>query len=48
MAYYNGPDNSKAFSEFKADDSAHLKLLYCIDMLNEGGGTLMILMVLYF
>lgn len=36
MAYYNGPDNSKAFSEFKADDSAHLKLLYCIDMLNEG------------
>lgn len=36
MAYYNDPNNSKAFRDFKADDSAHLKLLYCIDMLNEG------------
>lgn len=24
------------FARFKADDSRHLKLLYCIDMLNEG------------
>lgn len=36
MAYYNDPENSKAFKEFKADNSNHLKLLYCIDMLNEG------------
>jgi len=35
-AYYNDPENSKAFKEFKADNSNHLKLLYCIDMLNEG------------
>ena len=35
-AYSNDPETSKAFSEFKADQSDHLKLLYCIDMLNEG------------
>ena len=34
--YYNDPENSKAFKEFKADNSNHLKLLYCIDMLNGG------------
>lgn len=34
--YYDNPENSKAFAEFKADDSAHLRLLFCIDMLNEG------------
>ena len=26
----------KAFAAFKADNNAHLKLLFCIDMLNEG------------
>jgi len=26
----------KAFAAFKADHSSHLKLLYCIDMFNEG------------
>lgn len=36
MAYSEDPGTSKAFAEFKADDSAALKLLFCIDMLNEG------------
>ena len=35
-AYSNDPETSKAFADFKADKSEHLKLLYCIDMLNEG------------
>ncbi len=35
-AYSDDPATSQAFAEFKADESAHLKLLYCIDMLNEG------------
>ena len=35
-AYSNDPATSKAFSAFKADVSKHLKLLYSIDMLNEG------------
>jgi len=35
-AYSNDPETSKAFADFKADTSNHLKLLYCIDMLNEG------------
>ena len=35
-AYSSDPETSQAFASFKADDSAHLKLLYCIDMLNEG------------
>lgn len=35
-AYSNDPATSKAFSDFKADVSEHLKLLYSIDMLNEG------------
>lgn len=35
-AYSSDPETSKAFENFKADDSNHLKLLYCIDMLNEG------------
>ncbi len=30
------PETSKAFAAFKADESAHLKLLFCVDMLNEG------------
>lgn len=34
--YSNNPDTSEAFAAFKADTSNHLKLLYCIDMLNEG------------
>ena len=36
VAYSNDPETSKAFLSFKDDCSAHLKLLYCIDMLNEG------------
>lgn len=34
--YSDDPTASKSFSEFKADTSEHLKLLYCIDALNEG------------
>lgn len=30
------PSTDKAFADFKADSSDHLKLLFCIDMLNEG------------
>ena len=30
------PSTDKAFTDFKADSSDHLKLLFCIDMLNEG------------
>ena len=36
MAYSEDPGTSKAFVEFKADSSSALKLLFCIDMLNEG------------
>lgn len=35
-AYSEDPESSKAFAAFKADTSGHLKLLFCIDMLNEG------------
>lgn len=35
-AYSDDPGTSQAFSDFKADNSGHLKLLFCIDMLNEG------------
>lgn len=35
-AYSNDPETSAAFHEFKHDTSSHLKLLFCIDMLNEG------------
>lgn len=35
-AFSDNPETSTAFAEFKADNSGHLKLLYCIDMLNEG------------
>lgn len=35
-AYSDDPETDKAFADFKADTSDHLKLLYCIDMLNEG------------
>ena len=35
-AYSDDPATSRAFADFKADESGHLKLLYCIDMLNEG------------
>lgn len=35
-AYSDNPETSQAFSDFKTDDSEHLKLLFCIDMLNEG------------
>ncbi len=34
--YSEEPDTSKEFADFKADASRHLKLLFCIDMLNEG------------
>lgn len=30
------PETSRAFTEFKEDRSEHLKLLFCVDMLNEG------------
>ena len=36
-AYSEDPETSEAIRAFKADtDAAHLKLLFCIDMLNEG------------
>ncbi|MDE7212110.1 MAG: Helicase associated domain protein, partial [Lachnospiraceae bacterium] len=35
-AYSDDPATSAEFEAFKADTSGHLKLLYCIDMLNEG------------
>ena len=34
--YSDDPSASKSFHDFKADNSEHLKLLYCIDALNEG------------
>ncbi len=34
--YASDPEASKEFAAFKADDGDHLKLLFCIDMLNEG------------
>lgn len=35
-ALSDDPATDKAFAAFKADTSNHLKLLFCIDMLNEG------------
>ena len=35
-AYSDDPETDTAFAAFKTDSSEHLKLLYCIDMLNEG------------
>ena len=34
--YSDDPETDSAFKDFKADDSNHLRLLFCIDMLNEG------------
>ena len=36
QVYSEEPTAEKSFRAFKADESDHLKLLYCIDMLNEG------------
>lgn len=35
-AYASDPETSQAFAAFKADEGPALKLLFCIDMLNEG------------
>lgn len=35
-AYAEDPATDQAFADFKTDTSRHLKLLFCIDMLNEG------------
>ena len=35
-SYASDPEASKEFAAFKADKGEHLKLLFCIDMLNEG------------
>ena len=35
-AYSLDPTTEQAFEKFKKDESDHLKLLFCIDMLNEG------------
>ena len=35
-AYSEDAESSKAFDAFRSDSSSHLKLLLCIDMLNEG------------
>ena len=34
--YSDQAESSKEFESFKEDESGHLKLLFCIDMLNEG------------
>lgn len=34
--YADSPKAEKEFEQFQTDESHHLKLLYCIDMLNEG------------
>ncbi len=34
--YSDDPETSREFAEFKSDCSDNLKLLFCIDMLNEG------------
>lgn len=34
--YSDSAESSKEFKQFKTDESDHLKLLFCIDMLNEG------------
>ncbi|MEG2842484.1 MAG: Helicase associated domain protein [Ruthenibacterium sp.] len=34
--YSDDPETSEEFAAFKADNSTHLKLLFCINMLNEG------------
>ncbi|MCH5272404.1 MAG: Helicase associated domain protein [Lachnospiraceae bacterium] len=34
--YSEDPETSRAFAQFRADESEHLKFLFCIDMLNEG------------
>ncbi len=36
IAYSSDPETSTAFRNFKSDNSEALKLLFCIDMLNEG------------
>ena len=36
QAYSEDPNTDKAFADFKTDTSNWLKLLFCIDMLNEG------------
>ena len=35
-AYSDNPETDAAFQGFKEDQSDHLKLLFCVDMLNEG------------
>jgi len=35
-AYSDDPNTDKAFADFKTDTTNRLKLLFCIDMLNEG------------
>ena len=35
-AYSNDPNTDKAFADYKTDTSDRLKLLFCIDMLNDG------------
>lgn len=36
VVYSDNAETSKEFKSFKEDNSEHLKLLFCIDMLNEG------------
>ena len=36
QAYSDDPNTDKAFADFKTDTGNWLKLLFCIDMLNEG------------
>lgn len=33
---FDSPDSDREFAAFKEDNSGHLKLLFCIDLLNEG------------
>jgi superfamily II DNA or RNA helicase len=34
--YADDPETDRAFADFKEDQTDHLRLLFCIDMLNEG------------
>ena len=36
QVYYDNPQTDQVFQNFKNDESEHLRLLFCIDMLNEG------------
>lgn len=36
FVYADSPESAKAYQAYKTDESEHLKLLFCVNMLNEG------------